>query len=102
MIKKEDCAHFIEQLLGIAASLHPENKLISDEIAGLFELVTNGGGFYVAPTASYSTVGGDILNGTGAVYIRAQPQFLPDPRIRSSFTSLRRNTNCCYRKRISI
>lgn len=42
--------------------------------------MANGGGFYVAPTASYNTVGGDVLSGTGSVYIRAQPQFLPDPR----------------------
>jgi len=55
--KKEGCAHFIEELLGIAASLHPGNKMISDDIGGLFQLVTNGGGFYVAPTASYSTGG---------------------------------------------
>jgi len=54
--------------------------MISDDISSLFQSVATGGGFYVAPTAQYSTPSGDIQNGTQAIYVVTHPDFSPDPK----------------------
>jgi YD repeat-containing protein len=59
IIGKRSCEEFIDSLLSEAAALYPGISY-SDDMMYLFDSVGADGGFYLAPTASYSTV----INGT--------------------------------------
>lgn len=73
--ENERCAKFLEGFLNKAAELNPGYRLVSDDIRSMFESIANGGGFWSAPGASYSTIGGDITNNTGTIYFYNDPQF---------------------------
>jgi hypothetical protein len=69
LLENEDCRTFIEKLLADARGFQPLGWMIADNVNNFFDMVANGGGFYLAPTATYSTATGDINAGTGAVYL---------------------------------
>jgi hypothetical protein len=68
ILRNEDCAKFIEKLLEIANELfpaqlfNPAKGLFNHDILNTFDRVAEKGGFLLAPTASFSSLSGNLID----------------------------------------